>query len=200
MKKFILISLMILLCACGKTVNNSSIKQYLESKYNQEFTYVRDGNDVWSSKTQTKIFSDRNGNELNVVFFKNDVSSLQDNYYSFIYDNEISNLFQNSFTRKYKVFANTKGEYTSKEYNNMNTYLTNVAVISLRVYTANTDYNIVSMKEVIKNIVINNNLNKYVHVIFYQISNEDFNRLENDIQISNYNYSYSFNFNNGVLN
>ena len=112
-KKYIclIIGFLMLVTGCGKKIDNDKIIKYLENKYNQNFSYVSSGDDVWSSKSETKIFSDNNNQKFKVKVFSDYIA---DTYYSIIYDDEISKYYQNQFTKNYKIFASSESYFTNE--------------------------------------------------------------------------------------
>ena len=199
MKKIILsifwcLSVLLIMTGCSKDFNDNEITNYLQNKYNKDFTFVGEGDDVWSSNTITKIYSDNKKNEFKIKINDN---YLSDNYYSVIYDEEISKYYQNEFTSNYKVFVSSESYYTnnSKSYANVNEYIDDIVGLNISIYT--TDDNIETTKNKLDEIIFNSN---YVSGVIYVISNDDFvninDNINNSIDILN---SEPFSFTNGIL-
>lgn len=191
---FCCLSVLLIATGCSKEFNDNEITNYLQDKYNKNFTFVGEGDDVWSSNTITKIYSDNNKNEFKIKI--ND-DYLSDNYYSVIYDEEISKYYQNEFTSSYKVFVSSESYYTnnSKSYTNVNEYIDDIVGLNVSIYT--TDNNIETTKNKLDKIIFNGN---YVSGVIYVVSNDDFVNItdynNNSIDILN---SEPFSFTNGIL-
>ena len=147
MKKYIclIIGFLIFVTGCSSKIDNDKIITYLENKYNQSFSYVSLGNDVWSSKSETKIFSDNNNREFEVKVFSDYIA---DTYYSIIYDDEISKYYQNQFTKNYKIFASSESYFTNEnqKYSEVKDYMNSVPSLSIAIYTTDNDLNIIKSK------------------------------------------------------
>lgn len=147
MKKYIclIIGFLIFITGCSSKINNDKIIKYLENKYNQSFSYVSLGNDVWSSKSETKIFSNNNNQKFEVRVRDNYIT---DTYYSIIYDDEISKYYQSQFTKNYKIFASSGGNFTdeNQKYLEVKEYIKNVPALNIAIYTTDNDLNIIKSK------------------------------------------------------
>lgn len=147
MKKYIclIIGFLIFITGCSSKINNDKIIKYLENKYNQSFSYVSSRDDVWSSKSETKIFSDNNNREFEVEVFSDYIA---DTYYSIIYDDEISKYYQNQFTKNYKIFASSESYFTNEnqKYSEVKDYMNSVPSLSIAIYTTDNDLNIIKSK------------------------------------------------------
>ena len=178
MKKIVLSTICIIsllaLFGCEKGTSNNNIEQYLNNKYKKDFTYVGPGDDVWSSKEETKIYADDSGNEFKV---RNNNSYLTDNYYHIIYDEEISNIFRNELSLYYKVYVSTDNNYTTinAHYKNVNDYINDNSALNISVYTTNNDFSFI--KERLSSTISSNNFNNYIVVVVYQVASETFNNI-----------------------
>lgn len=147
MKKYIclIIGFLIFVTGCSSKIDNDKIITYLENKYNQSFSYVSSRDDVWSSKSETKIFSDNNNREFEVKVFSDYIA---DTYYSIIYDDEISKYYQNQFTKNYKIFASSESYFTNEnqKYSEVKDYMNSVPSLSIAIYTTDNDLNIIKSK------------------------------------------------------
>lgn len=99
----------------------------------------------WSSKSETKIFSDNNNREFEVKVFSDYIA---DTYYSIIYDDEISKYYQNRFTKNYKIFASSESYFTNEnqKYSEVKDYMNSVPSLSIAIYTTDNDLNIIKSK------------------------------------------------------
>jgi len=198
MKKVVLIiicclSVLLITAGCDKEINNKTINTYLQNKYNKEFVYVSEGNDVWSSTTSTKIYSDQNKKQFKI---KINGDYFSDNYYSVIYDEDISKYYQKQLNSNYKVFVSSESNFTnnSKKYNGANEYLDDIEILNMAIYT--TDNIVEEIESKLNLLTINNN---YVSGVIYIVSNDSFINITshaNSVDIIN---SKSFSFTNGVL-
>lgn len=147
MKKYIclIIGFLMFVTGCSSKIDNDKIITYLENKYNQSFSYVSSRDDVWSSKSETKIFSDNNNREFEVKVFSDYIA---DTYYSIIYDDEISKYYQNRFTKNYKIFASSESYFTdeNQKYSEVKDYMNSVPSLSIAIYTTDNDLNIIKSK------------------------------------------------------
>ncbi len=147
MKKYIclIIGFLMFVTGCSSKIDNDKIITYLENKYNQSFSYVSSRDDVWSSKSETKIFSDNNNREFEVKVFSDYIA---DTYYSIIYDDEISKYYQNQFTKNYKIFASSESYFTNEnqKYLEVKDYMNSVPSLSIAIYTTDNDLNIIKSK------------------------------------------------------
>lgn len=147
MKKYIclIIGFLMFVTGCSSKIDNDKIITYLENKYNQSFSYVSSRDDVWSSKSETKIFSDNNNREFEVKVFSDYIA---DTYYSIIYDDEISKYYQNRFTKNYKIFASSESYFTNEnqKYSEVKDYMNSVPSLSIAIYTTDNDLNIIKSK------------------------------------------------------
>lgn len=147
MKKYIclIIGFLIFITGCSSKINNDKIIKYLENKYNQSFSYVSLGDDVWSSKSETKIFSNNNNQKFEVNVNDNNIT---DTYYSIIYDDEISKYYQSQFTKNYKIFASSESYFTNEnqKYLEVKEYIKNVPTLNIAIYTTDNDLNIIKSK------------------------------------------------------
>lgn len=177
-KKYIclIIGFLMLVTGCGKKIDNDKIIKYLENKYNQNFNYVSSGDDVWSSKSETKIFSDNNNQKFKVNV--ND-SYIADTYYSIIYDDEISKYYQNQFTKNYKIFASSESYFTNEnqKYSEAKDYMNSVPSLSIAIYTTDNDLNIIKSK--FDSVLFEG---QYISGVVYIIAEKDFDN------ITKYNY------------
>lgn len=147
MKKYIclIIGFLMFVTGCSSKIDNDKIITYLENKYNQSFSYASSRDDVWSSKSETKIFSDNNNREFEVKVFSDYIA---DTYYSIIYDDEISKYYQNQFTKNYKIFASSESYFTNEnqKYSEVKDYMNSVPSLSIAIYTTDNDLNIIKSK------------------------------------------------------
>lgn len=178
MKKYIclIIGFLMVVTGCSSKIDNDKIIKYLENKYNQSFSYVSLGDDVWSSKSETKIFSDNNNREFEVKVFSNYIA---DTYYSIIYDDEISKYYQNQFTKNYKIFASSKSYFTNEnqKYSEVKDYMNSVPSLSIAIYTTDNDLNIIKSK--FDSVLFEG---QYISGVVYIVAEKDFDN------ITKYNY------------
>ncbi len=178
MKKYIclIIGFLMFVTGCSSKIDNDKIIKYLENKYNQSFSYVSLGDDVWSSKSETKIFSDNNNREFKVEVFSNYIA---DTYYSIIYDDEISKYYQNQFTKNYKIFASSESYFTNKnqKYSEVKDYMNSVPSLSIAIYTTDNDLNIIKSK--FDSVLFEG---QYISGVVYIVAEKDFDN------ITKYNY------------
>lgn len=178
MKKYIclIIGFLMFVTGCSSKIDNDKIIKYLENKYNQSFSYVSLGDDVWSSKSETKIFSDNNNREFEVEVFSNYIA---DTYYSIIYDDEISKYYQNQFTKNYKIFASSESYFTNEnqKYSEVKDYMNSVPSLSIAIYTTDNDLNIIKSKY--DSVLFEG---QYISGVVYIVAEKDFDN------ITKYNY------------
>ncbi len=178
MKKYIclIIGFLMFVTGCSSKIDNDKIIKYLENKYNQSFSYVSLGDDVWSSKSETKIFSDNNNREFEVEVFSNYIA---DTYYSIIYDDEISKYYQNQFTKNYKIFASSESYFTNEnqKYSEVKDYMNSVPSLSIAIYTTDNDLNIIKSK--FDSVLFEG---QYISGVVYIVAEKDFDN------ITKYNY------------
>lgn len=178
MKKYIclIIGFLMVVTGCSSKIDNDKIIKYLENKYNQSFSYVSLGDDVWSSKSETKIFSDNNNREFEVKVFSNYIA---DTYYSIIYDDEISKYYQNQFTKNYKIFASSESYFTNEnqKYSEVKDYMNSVPSLSIAIYTTDNDLNIIKSK--FDSVLFEG---QYISGVVYIVAEKDFDN------ITKYNY------------
>ena len=178
MKKYIclIIGFLMFVTGCSSKIDNDKIIKYLENKYNQSFSYVSLGDDVWSSKSETKIFSDNNNREFKVEVFSNYIA---DTYYSIIYDDEISKYYLNQFTKNYKIFASSESYFTNKnqKYSEVKDYMNSVPSLSIAIYTTDNDLNIIKSK--FDSVLFEG---QYISGVVYIVAEKDFDN------ITKYNY------------
>lgn len=178
MKKYIclIIGFFIFITGCSSKINNDKIIKYLENKYNQSFSYVSLGDDVWSSKSETKIFSNNNNQKFEVNVNDNYIT---DTYYSIIYDDEISKYYQSQFTKNYKIFASSKSYFTNEnqKYSEAKDYMNSVPSLSIAIYTTDNDLNIIKSK--LDSILFEG---QYINGVMYIVDEKDFDN------ITKYNY------------
>ena len=178
MKKYIclIIGFLMFVTGCSSKIDNDKIIKYLENKYNQSFSYVSLGDDVWSSKSETKIFSDNNNREFKDEVFNNYIA---DTYYSIIYDDEISKYYQNQFTKNYKIFASSESYFTNKnqKYSEVKDYMNSVPSLSIAIYTTDNDLNIIKSK--FDSVLFEG---QYISGVVYIVAEKDFDN------ITKYNY------------
>ena len=178
MKKyiFLIIGFLMFVTGCSSKIDNDKIIKYLENKYNQSFSYVSLGDDVWSSKSETKIFSDNNNREFKVEVFSNYIA---DTYYSIIYDDEISKYYQNQFTKNYKIFASSESYFTNEnqKYSEVKDYMNSVPSLSIAIYTTDNDLNIIKSK--FDSVLFEG---QYISGVVYIVAEKDFDN------ITKYNY------------
>lgn len=197
-KKYIclIIGFLMLVTGCGTKIDNDKIIKYLENKYNQSFSYVSSGDDVWSSKSETKIFSDNNNREFEVKVFSDYIA---DTYYSIIYDDEVSKYYQNQFTKNYKIFASSESYFTNEnqKYSEVKDYMNSVPSLSIVIYTTDNDLNIIKSK--FDSVLFEG---QYISGVVYIVAEKDFDN------ITKYNYkdmtsitvtSKSFTITNNIL-
>lgn len=136
---FMIIALLAcIVCGCMKGSDKNKIEQYLSTKYTGNFTYISDGNDVWSSKTKTYVYSDENGNSFNV---KNTDGVLIDNYCSVLFDDTANKNIAEKYAFDFKLFVNTESTFlgSSDKIENYSTYLTECPVVDICIYTVKSD-------------------------------------------------------------
>lgn len=178
MKKYIclIIGFLMFVTGCSSKIDNDKIIKYLGNKYNQSFSYVSLGDDVWSSKSETKIFSDNNNREFEVKVFSDHIA---DTYYSIIYDDEISKYYQNQFTKNYKIFASSESYFTNEnqKYSEVKDYMNSVPSLSIAIYTTDNDLNIIKSK--FDSVLFES---QYISGVVYIVAEKDFDN------ITKYNY------------
>ena len=172
----LIIGFLMFVTGCSSKIDNDKIIKYLENKYNQSFSYVSLGDDVWSSKSETKIFSDNNNREFEVEVFSNYIA---DTYYSIIYDDEISKYYQNQFTKNYKIFASSESYFTNEnqKYSEVKDYMNSVPSLSIAIYTTDNDLNIIKSKY--DSVLFEG---QYISGVVYIVAEKDFDN------ITKYNY------------
>lgn len=114
------------------TKSNRGADAYLKNKYQQSFSYISPGDDVWSSKTKSLIYQDNNGNEFTV---RDTDGQFSDNYCSVIFDKQIETAVREKLETKYKFFVCSKSEYFGSSYafDDVDGYLAECAVINAAV-------------------------------------------------------------------
>lgn len=194
-KKYIclIIGFLMLVTGCGTKIDNDKIITYLENKYNQSFSYVSSGDDVWSSKSETKIFSDNNNREFEVKIFSDHIA---DTYYSIIYDDEISKYYQNQFTENYKIFASSESYFTNEnqKYSEVKDYMNSVPSLSIAIYTTDNDLNIIKSK--FDSVLFEG---QYISGVVYIVAEKDFDNITNKDMTSITVASKSFSITNNTL-
>lgn len=170
MKKYIclIIGFLIFITGCSSKINNDKIIKYLENKYNQSFSYVSLGDDVWSSKSETKVFSNNNNQKFEVNVNDNNIT---DTYYSIIYDDEISKYYQSQFTKNYKIFASSASYFTNEnqKYLEVKEYIKNVPTLNIAIYTTDNDLNIIKSK--LDSVLFEG---QYISGVIYIVDEKDF--------------------------
>lgn len=178
MKKYICLIIVFLMfvTGCSSKIDNDKIIKYLGDKYNQSFSYVALVDDVWSSKSETKIFSDNNNQKFKVNVNDNYIT---DTYYSIIYDDEISKYYQSKFTKNYKIFASSESYFTNEnqKYSEIKDYISSIPSLSIVIYTTDDNLNIIKSK--LNSVLFEN---QYISGIIYIVDEKDFDN------ITKYNY------------
>lgn len=124
--------------------SNNSIKMYLDKKYQQAFTFVSQGDDVWSAKTKTEVYTDQSGNKFTVKYRD---GYCTDNYCSIIFDKDIEQIFQSAVNANCKVFVSTKSSFFGETdvFNNTDDYMKQCPVINISVIVLReTDFSSIS--------------------------------------------------------
>lgn len=178
MKKYIclIIGFLVFVTGCSSKIDNDKIIKYLEDKYNQSFSYVSLGDDVWSSRSETKIFSDYNNQKFEVNVNGNYIA---DTYYSIIYDDEISKYYQSQFTKNYKIFSSSESYFTNEnqKYSEVKDYMNSVPNLNIAIYTTDNDLNIIKSK--LYSVLFEG---QYINGVMYIVDEKDFDN------ITKYNY------------
>jgi len=114
-------------------------EDYLSAKYDGEFSFASQGDDVWSSKSEISIFSDDKGQKFKV---KETDGYYVDNYCSVIFDRSASEYVNSFFEDKIKVFISTQSVFLheGKEFDAPSDYLKECSVINVAIYTTQTEY------------------------------------------------------------
>lgn len=172
---FFAIVIIVSLGVCGcmnfnliKGSDKNKIEQYLSTKYTGDFTYISDGNDVWSSKTKTYVYSDENGNSFNV---KNTDGVLIDNYCSVLFDDTANQNIAEKSAFDFKLFVNTESTFfgSSDTFENYITYLTECPVVDICIYTVKSDEN-----DKIADMLLESFKNCTASVVIYVVSDETY--------------------------
>ena len=135
----ILLILTVGVCGCthNKKVSTNDIDTYLKDKYNNDFTYLSNGNDPWNATTNTYKYSD----SKNVFQVQVTAEHIADNYNSVLFDSEIQKYINSSIRTRCKIYVYTEGEFLGKsgKFDNYNEYVENCSVISLAVYSTDKE-------------------------------------------------------------
>jgi len=127
---FTVAAVMLGLCACSSDHGQS----YLEDKYDDDFTYIGKGYELWSDKQTTLIYEDKNGKAFSVEEYHGDYI---DNYGSALYDDKIQKELQALYGNEYKVFFSSAGVYFSenKHFESSSDYLKNCPTVNIKIIT-----------------------------------------------------------------
>ena len=180
MKKVLLLVVITLLifggCGCMRnesgsnelTNDSKSAENYLSNKYNEEFVFVSYGDDVWSSKSKSSIYSNKNGQNFTV---KENSGYFTDNYCSVLFDTTASEHVNGLFDDNVKVFINTQSVFLSdtKQFDTASNYLKECAVINVAIYTTQIEH----YEEIAKQLLTIMN-DCTVSAVVYCVEAEDF--------------------------
>lgn len=180
MKKVLLLVMITLLiflgCGCMRnesgsnelTNNSKSAEKYLSNKYNEEFVFVSYGDDVWSSKSKSSIYSNKNGQNFTV---KENSGYFTDNYCSVLFDTTVSEHVNGLFDDNVKVFINTQSAFLfdTKQFDTASNYLKECAVINVAIYTTQIEH----YEEIAKQLLVIMN-DCTVSAVVYCVDVEDF--------------------------
>lgn len=174
----IIVLLAVGMCGCmnhvSVTNNSKDVESYLTNKYNDEFTFVSYGDNVWSSKSKSLIYADENGQYFTV---KENSGYFSDNYCSVLFDESASKLVTGFFDEKIKAFVSTQSVFlsSSKRFDNVFDYLKACAVVNVVIYTAQSDY---SCEEISKRL-LNKMHDCCVSVVVYSVAEDAFDSIIN---------------------
>ncbi len=121
------------------TNKTKTAKDYLTSKYGGVFSFVSYGDDVWSAKSKSSIFSDNYGQNFTV---KENSGYFTDNYCSVLFDASASESINTFFEDNTKVFVNTQSVFlpSAKKFDNTSDYLKDCSVINVAIYTTQDEH------------------------------------------------------------
>lgn len=146
----------------------TTAEDYLSSKYGEVFSFVSYGDDVWSSKSKSSIYSDNNGQNFTV---KENSGYFTDNYCSILFDASASESINAFFEDNTKVFVNTQSVFfpSTKKFDNTSDYLKDCSVINVAIYTTQVEH-----YEEISKLLMNAMSDCTVSTVVYCVDVQDF--------------------------
>ena len=107
---------------------------YLITKYGSEFSFLSNGDDVWSSKSKSLIFSYEEGREFTV---KENSGYFTDNYASVLFDTGASKDVNAFFGEDTKIYVNTMSVFfpSAKIFHSASEYLKDCSVVNVAIFT-----------------------------------------------------------------
>ncbi len=144
-------------------------KSYLEDKYDDDFTYIGNGDDLWSDKQTTSIYEDKNGKEFSVEEYRGDYI---DNYSSVLYDGEIQAELQALYGNDYKVFFSSVGAFFSenRHFDSSNDYLKSCSPVSVEIVVQQAkDYDEI-VETLLRYINDTQSMNTYYSAVIYDLN------------------------------
>lgn len=140
----LIIAIMAMMCGCTGAGKQKEMLDYLNNRYQKEFTYVSKGDKKAYDNTDCYVFQDAEGRKFVV---KDHKYNYADNYSAILYDEEITESFQGLFKESVKIFVNTQSVFfnDNAEYSTYKEYMECCSVINATVcITKDTDYDTVA--------------------------------------------------------
>ena len=141
MKKTAVLFLLVLsvmgACGCAKKPTRR-IEDYLNQKYQQPFTFISEGDGVWSDRAKTAYYADQEGLKFTVRYTDNLMS---DNYCSALYDGSIAQRLRDAMQTDCKVSASTNAAFfgENQSFSDINDYMKQCPVINVSIVVTRED-------------------------------------------------------------
>lgn len=196
-----IMAITLMLCGCGRKQSYKELTlDYLNKNFaseNDNFTYISCDFDLFPGWNERCYFKSEKYSETITVKVSKGGNSFSNNYYHVVYDDKITEIYQNGFTDNYKIYVSSDNRYSDKKCNDIYEYLKDIYIYDVYIYTT-SGYEINKIKENLKNIIDSIGVDNYITVIVYEIPNEYFTIVNKESDFSNY-FSLQLQYKNGVL-